>query len=237
MTGDLFDRLQTALGSTYRLEKELGGGGMSRVFVAEETALGRQVVIKVLPPDYAAMLSADRFRREIQLASRLQHPHIVPLLTAGEAGGTLVLHHALRRGGIAPGPAQPEGANRHGGCRQDAGRSRRCAGLRAPAWRGAPRHQAGKHPAQRPARGGHRFRDREGARQRLGRRNAHLRRAIDGHSGVHGAGADRRRSQHRPSRRPLRLRRVGLRNADREGAVRRPDPAGAAGGASHRKTG
>ncbi|HSR90130.1 MAG TPA: serine/threonine-protein kinase, partial [Gemmatimonadales bacterium] len=89
MTGDLFDRLQTTLGSTYRLEKELGGGGMSRVFVAEETALGRQVVIKVLPPDYAAMLSADRFRREIQLASRLQHPHIVPLLTAGEAGGTL----------------------------------------------------------------------------------------------------------------------------------------------------
>ncbi len=89
MTGDLLDRLQAALGSTYRLEKELGGGGMSRVFLAEETALGRQVVIKVLPPDYAAMLSADRFRREIQLASRLQHPHIVPLLTAGEAGGTL----------------------------------------------------------------------------------------------------------------------------------------------------
>ncbi|HSE65370.1 MAG TPA: serine/threonine-protein kinase, partial [Gemmatimonadales bacterium] len=89
MTGDLFDRLQSALSSAYHLEKELGGGGMSRVFVAEETALGRQVVIKVLPPEYAAMLSADRFRREIQLASRLQHPHIVPLLTAGEAGGTL----------------------------------------------------------------------------------------------------------------------------------------------------
>jgi serine/threonine-protein kinase len=89
MADDLLPRLQAALGSSYRLERELGGGGMSRVFLAEETALGRQVVIKVLPPDYAAVLSIDRFRREIQLASRLQHPHIVPLLTAGEAGGTL----------------------------------------------------------------------------------------------------------------------------------------------------
>ena len=59
---------------------------MSRVFVAEETALGRKVVIKVLPPELAAVLSADRFRREIQLAASLQHPHIVPLFAAGEAG-------------------------------------------------------------------------------------------------------------------------------------------------------
>jgi serine/threonine-protein kinase len=67
------------------LQRELGGGGMSRVFLAQETALGRQVVVKVLPPDLAAALSADRFRREIQLAASLQHPHIVPLLAAGEA--------------------------------------------------------------------------------------------------------------------------------------------------------
>ena len=50
---------------------------MSRVFVAEETELGRQVVIKVLPPELAASLSLDRFRREIHLAASLQHPHIV----------------------------------------------------------------------------------------------------------------------------------------------------------------
>ena len=62
---------------------------MSRVFLAEETALGRKVVIKVLPPDLTADLSADRFRREIQLAASLQHPHIVPLLSAGEAGSLL----------------------------------------------------------------------------------------------------------------------------------------------------
>jgi serine/threonine-protein kinase len=61
---------------------------MSRVFLAEETALGRKVVIKVLPPDLAAALSADRFRREIQLAASLQHPHIVPLLAAGDTSST-----------------------------------------------------------------------------------------------------------------------------------------------------
>ena len=80
---DLFDRLQSALGDTYRLERELGGGGMSRVYLAEETALHRKVVIKLLPPEMAAGVSVDRFQREIQLAASLQHPHVVPLLTAG----------------------------------------------------------------------------------------------------------------------------------------------------------
>src|SRR5439155_1627183 len=60
---------------------------MSRVFVAEETALDRKVVIKVLPPETAAQVSLERFKREILLAAKLQHPHIVPLLTAGEANG------------------------------------------------------------------------------------------------------------------------------------------------------
>ena len=71
------------------IERELGGGGMSRVFLAEETALARKVVIKVLPSDVAAGLNADRFRREIQLAAKLQHPHIVPLLSTGAKGGLL----------------------------------------------------------------------------------------------------------------------------------------------------
>jgi len=82
-------RLQAALGDAYRIERELGGGGMSRVFVATETALDRQVVIKLLPPDLAAGLNVDRFRREIQLAAKLQHPYIVPLLSAGAADGLL----------------------------------------------------------------------------------------------------------------------------------------------------
>jgi tetratricopeptide (TPR) repeat protein len=80
---DFSDRVQSAVGAAYRIERELGGGGMSRVFLAEETGLERQVVVKVLPPEMAAGVNAERFRREILLAARLQHPHIVPLLTAG----------------------------------------------------------------------------------------------------------------------------------------------------------
>jgi eukaryotic-like serine/threonine-protein kinase len=85
---DLPDRVKTALGGAYVLERELGGGGMSRVFVARETALGRDVVVKVLPPELSGAVSAERFRREVQLAARLQHPHIVPLLTAGDTADT-----------------------------------------------------------------------------------------------------------------------------------------------------
>jgi eukaryotic-like serine/threonine-protein kinase len=85
--GVLRDQLQATLGTSYSIERELGGGGMSRVFAATETTLGRHVVIKVLPPELAHALSVERFRREIALAARLQHPHIVPLLTAGETQG------------------------------------------------------------------------------------------------------------------------------------------------------
>jgi len=87
--GDLNARLEVALGDAYRIERELGGGGMSRVFLALETALKRHVVVKVLPPEMAAGVNAERFRREIQLAASLQHPHVVPLLSAGASGDLL----------------------------------------------------------------------------------------------------------------------------------------------------
>jgi len=89
MSDNLRSRLETALGSAYRIERELGGGGMSRVFLATEVELERQVVIKVLPPEMGAGVNQDRFRREIQLAAKLQHSHIVPLLTAGASGDLL----------------------------------------------------------------------------------------------------------------------------------------------------
>ena len=84
---DLREQLQRTLGSAYALERELGGGGMSRVFVATETALGRRVVVKVLPGEMPGQLAVDRFKREISIAARLQHAHVVPLLTAGEVDG------------------------------------------------------------------------------------------------------------------------------------------------------
>ena len=87
MTADLRDRLQGALSGSHQIHRELGGGGMSRVFLAEETRLGRKVVVKVLNPELAAGISADRFEREIRLAASLQQANIVPLLTAGDAEG------------------------------------------------------------------------------------------------------------------------------------------------------
>ncbi len=84
---DLADRLQAQFGAAYVIQRELGGGGMSRVFLARDTALARDVVTKVLPPDLAASVSAERFRREIMLAAGLNHPNIVPVLHSGEIAG------------------------------------------------------------------------------------------------------------------------------------------------------
>ena len=84
---DFRDRLQTTLTGAYRVERELGGGGMSRVFLAEERALSRRVVVKVLSPDLAAGVNSERFKHEILLTAQLQHPHIVPVFTTGETEG------------------------------------------------------------------------------------------------------------------------------------------------------
>ena len=81
------ERLLSALGGSYTIERELTGGGMALVFVGEDHDLGRKVVIKILPPELAASVSAERFRREILTVARLQHPHIVPILKAGEVDG------------------------------------------------------------------------------------------------------------------------------------------------------
>ncbi len=89
MSASFQEHLELALGDEYSVVRELGGGGMSRVFLATEVALGRQVVIKVLTPELAAGVNRERFQREVQLAAGLQHPMIVPLLSAGEAEGLL----------------------------------------------------------------------------------------------------------------------------------------------------
>lgn len=84
---ELRDQVQANLGAVYTVERELGGGGMSRVFVAQDEGRGRRVVLKILPPDLAAGVSLERFQREIRLATKLQHPHIVPVLGSGETDG------------------------------------------------------------------------------------------------------------------------------------------------------
>jgi serine/threonine-protein kinase len=80
-------RIQAALGEGYAVGRELGGGGMSRVFLARDLRLDRDVVVKLLAPEVAETISADRFERELRIAARLQHPNIVPVLIAGQADG------------------------------------------------------------------------------------------------------------------------------------------------------
>jgi hypothetical protein len=89
MTDPLFAQVATALGDRYTLVRELGQGGMGAVFLGRDVKLGREVAIKVLPPTTRAYLGSDRFQREVQLAARLSHPHIVPLFEADEVDGFL----------------------------------------------------------------------------------------------------------------------------------------------------
>ncbi len=84
---DLLEQLKQELGSLYRIEREIHGGGMSRVFLAEEMQFERKVVIKVLSPELSAGISAERFEREIKLAAQLQQANIVAVHAAGEVGG------------------------------------------------------------------------------------------------------------------------------------------------------
>jgi hypothetical protein len=84
---DFRDQVQDSLGAAYIVRSELGGGGMSRVFLADEVRFNRQVVVKLLSPELAAGINAERFEREITLSASLQQANIVPVLSAGEANG------------------------------------------------------------------------------------------------------------------------------------------------------
>ncbi|HEX9164615.1 MAG TPA: serine/threonine-protein kinase [Gemmatimonadales bacterium] len=86
---DAVDRLRAALADRYRIEREVGAGGMATVFLAEDLRHQRQVAIKVLTSHPAAEFGPDRFLREIRIAARLNHPHILPLHDSGEAAGVL----------------------------------------------------------------------------------------------------------------------------------------------------
>jgi serine/threonine-protein kinase len=89
MSSDQLEYLNSALGSRYVLSREVGHGGMATVFLGRDLKHGRDVAVKVFRPEVAAVLGADRFRREIELAANLSHPHILPLHDSGEAGDFL----------------------------------------------------------------------------------------------------------------------------------------------------
>src|SRR5687767_2899428 len=86
---DLFEQLKSAFADSYAVERELPGGGMSRLFLAIDHSLHRQVVIKILPPDVASEVGAARFKREAEVTAHLQHPHILPIIGAGLKEGLL----------------------------------------------------------------------------------------------------------------------------------------------------
>src|SRR5216683_3104729 len=89
MAPELRERLQVHLGSAYTIEGELGGGGMSLVFLARDVKHDRLVALKILRPELAAALGAERFLRDIRITAKLNHPHILPLLDSGDAAGLL----------------------------------------------------------------------------------------------------------------------------------------------------
>jgi serine/threonine protein kinase len=83
------DRLSAALADRYRVERELGQGGMATVYLAHDVRHDRKVAVKVLRPELAAILGAERFLNEIKVTANLQHPHILALYDSGEADGFL----------------------------------------------------------------------------------------------------------------------------------------------------
>ncbi len=86
---DSFARLKSSIGDRYRIEREIGRGGMATVYLAMDLRHGRAVAVKVLKPELAHAIGPERFLREIEIAARLSHPNILPLHDSGEADGIL----------------------------------------------------------------------------------------------------------------------------------------------------
>jgi serine/threonine-protein kinase len=89
MSDDPIGRLNTALEGRYHIERQLGEGGMATVYLADDLRHERKVALKVLKPELAAVVGAERFLAEIKTTANLQHPHILPLYDSGEAGSFL----------------------------------------------------------------------------------------------------------------------------------------------------
>ena len=163
--GTAVERLQADLAGQYTLERELGRGGTATVYLAHDQKHERPVAVKVLRPDVAAALGAERFLREIHIAARLTHPHILSLHDSGKAAGFLYyvmpyvagdsLRERLRRDGQLP--------------LEDALTIARevadALSLRPRRGHRAPRHQAGEHSLRRRPRGRGRLRDRRRSRR------------------------------------------------------------------------
>ena len=101
---ELLGRLQVALADRYRIEGEIGAGGMATVYLAQDLKHDRKVALKLLRPELSAVIGAERFLAEIKLTANLQHPHILPLFDSGEADGFLFYVMPFVEGEIAAEP-------------------------------------------------------------------------------------------------------------------------------------
>ena len=104
---DPVTRLNTALEGRYTIERKLGEGGMATVYLADDLKHERKVALKVLKPELAAVVGAERFLAEIKTTANLQHPHILPLFDSGEGRRLPFLRHAVRGRGDTPRPHRP----------------------------------------------------------------------------------------------------------------------------------
>ena len=215
----LQQRLESGLAGRYVLERDLGQGGMAMVFLAQDLRHDRKVALKVLRPDISAAIGAERFLREIKLAARLHHPHILPVYDSGEADGLLFYVMPYMEGRVAAGAARP-------GAAAAAAKTRSRSRARSPTrWttptgtRGPPRHQAREHPAHERRGHGGGLRDR--ARHSAGRRVAHPDRDGRRHADLHEPGTGGRRHRPRRPQRSVQPRLRALRDAGGRAAVHR----------------
>ena len=222
---ELLSRLQSALSDRYRLDREIGAGGMATVYLAQDVRHDRRVALKVLRPELAAVIGAERFLAEIKLTANLQHPHILPLFDSGEADGYLfyvmpfvegeTLRDRLNREKQLPVAdairiasevaSALDYAHRHGVVHRDI-KPENILLHDGPGAGGRLRHRARREQGERHPDD----RDRHVARHAA----LHESRAGDGRAG-----------DHRPLRR-LRARRRAVRDADRRAAVHRHHRAG-----------
>ena len=158
----LLEQLTAALGDRYRIERELGQGGMAVVFLAEDLKHHRRVAIKLLKPELSAILGSERFLREIGIAATLQHPHMLPLYDSGQADGLLYYVMPYAEGeSLRQRLAREQQLPRRGA--PDHPRSRQRPPVRPRARDRPPGHQAREHHAVRRPGGRGRLRDRPGA--------------------------------------------------------------------------
>ena len=170
MTSAVPERLAAALADRYVVERELGRGGMATVYLARDVRHARQVAIKVLHPELAAVFGAERFLAEIKTTANLQHPHILPLFDCGAADGQLFYVMPFVEGETLRARLERETQLPIADAVRSRAKSPTRLQLRARARRHPPRHQAGEHPAAGRARARGRLRHR--ARRAAGRRRS-----------------------------------------------------------------